>query len=100
MAQAVNRLAVKDCTQAASVARRLICSGPVENKTEVNNMEKYLIVKVGGEDCCKRKYERSLNAHYCLINYADCPDPENCPHGKTKEELAEKVLDKIRSYWR
>ena len=85
------RPAVRGCILSARNARRLHCSGPQENKTEVNNMEKYLTVKVGGEDCCKRTYERALTAHYCLINYADCPDPENCPHGYTKEELVAKI---------
>ena len=56
--------------------------------------QKYFIGKCGGEDCMFRTGV-ILGEHQCLKDIEKCSKErcQNCPHGKTIEEMAQKLED-------
>lgn len=54
--------------------------------------EKYFIGKCGGEDCMFRTGV-ILGEHQCLKDIEKCSKErcQNCPHGKTIDEMAEHI---------
>ena len=65
-----------------------------------NNMEnkKYVFLEVGGEDCQFLRYTDNDivdGIRQCLIDQKYRPDCHNCPHGKTLEEMAERIIRRM-----
>lgn len=60
--------------------------------------QKYFIGKCGGKDCSWRLHDGTNRTYYCSLDLLDlymhnCPKKvyENCPHGKTLDEMAEYI---------
>ena len=57
--------------------------------------KKYVILEVGGINCpqIETLSGDESNGQYCKINAMELCSGENCPHGKTLEEWAQKLED-------